>query len=497
MKDLDVKSFALGFDDGARHSGDYPEPTGTKHITENGLYNIKDYAKADVNVPTDEPDLVDITITQNGTYNHPNKDGYDEVVVNVPSTPAPTGTISITQNGTYDVTDKASANVNVEGGGYPEPTGTISISSNGTTNVKDYASANVNVPNTYSSGDSGKVVSNGELVSQTSTTKTANGTYDTTLNNSVTINVPTDEPDLEDITITQNGRYISTEHDGYDVVEVNVPTVTPTGKITITSNDVDIDVSEYAYADVEVPSGDTRPGLTYSDYRKYENNGWYTPSKAIYKMSGYVDPLVSSGNYIATPQLPNGMASGSAFNHGPGNDVEEITFTNVPDDYQIYLLDYFLYRWFALKTIKGLDFTRVKRIGASAFYNCKNLDIDTVPNATTYIGSSAFYGCEELSWTSLPSSVQTISGFSFSGCKKLAITHIPASVETINNSAFQNCTNLKIIIFDGTPTSMPTSGAGIFSGCTSITDIYVPWSSGDITVAFGVPNATIHYDYTE
>jgi hypothetical protein len=75
--------------------------------------------------------------------------------------------------------------------GYPEPAGTISITQNGTQNVKDYASASVAVPNCYAAGDEGKVVSNGALVAQTARAAeiTQNGSYDTTLNDEVTVNV--------------------------------------------------------------------------------------------------------------------------------------------------------------------------------------------------------------------------------------------------------------------------------------------------------------------
>lgn len=54
-----------------------------------------------------------------------------------------------------------------------------------------FSGAVVNVPNSYAAGDEGKVVSNGALVAQTARASeiTANGTYDTTTNDSVTVNV--------------------------------------------------------------------------------------------------------------------------------------------------------------------------------------------------------------------------------------------------------------------------------------------------------------------
>ena len=77
------------------------------------------------------------------------------------------------------------------------------ISSNGTYNASTdnadgYKKVVVSVPNSYVAGDEGKVVSNGALVSQSSATYDQNGTYDTTLKNSVTVNVPT-EQDLSNL----------------------------------------------------------------------------------------------------------------------------------------------------------------------------------------------------------------------------------------------------------------------------------------------------------
>lgn len=144
------------------------------------------------------------------------------------------------------------------GGGGDEPTGTkeISITQNGVTteDVKSYASAKIttNVSNSYAAGDEGKVVSNGALVAQTSVTKTANGTYDTTTNNSVTVNVPQPSGTKS---ITSNGTH---DVSSYASANVNVPGITPTGTISITQNG-QVDVTNYASADVNVSGGGVVP----------------------------------------------------------------------------------------------------------------------------------------------------------------------------------------------------------------------------------------------
>lgn len=143
--------------------------------------------------------LVDKTITENGEYDpaDDNADGYSGVTVNVSGGSATLVTKSIAANGTYNASSDS---------------------------ADGYSSVTVNVPNTYAAGDEGKVVSNGALVAQTSETVSANGTYDTTTKNSVTVNVPSSSPTLTTKSITANGTYnaASDNADGYSSVTVNV-----------------------------------------------------------------------------------------------------------------------------------------------------------------------------------------------------------------------------------------------------------------------------------
>lgn len=103
----------------------------------------------------------------------------------------------------------------------------------------------VEVNRDFDESDEGKVVSGGELVDQTSTTKTANGTYDTTTNDEVVVNVPntysaSDEGKVVDngalvaqtsITVTENDTYDTTTNDEVVVEVENSYSASDEGKV--------------------------------------------------------------------------------------------------------------------------------------------------------------------------------------------------------------------------------------------------------------------------
>ncbi len=137
---------------------------------------------------------------------------------------------------------------------------------------------------------------------------------------------------------------------------------------------------------------------------------------------------------------------------------------------------------------------KLKRIGRSTFGNCTNLALTELPAGLTSIGYEAFTWCTNLALTELPDGLTEIEAFAFNYCTSLALTELPASLKRINGSAFGNCTNIETLTFKGTPDLINSIA---FAWCTNLTDIYVPWSEGEVANApWGATNATIHYNHT-
>ena len=92
--------------------------------------------------------------------------------------------------------------------------------------------------------------------------------------------------------------------------------------------------------------------------------------------------------------------------------------------------------------IKSVDIPEsVTTLGASTFYQCKNLETITGLEGAEKIGNYAFYGCESATSDLLLTSATSIGNSAFQGCKALTNVSIP-NVTTIGASAFAGCSAL-------------------------------------------------------
>lgn len=167
------------------------------------------------------------------------------------------------------------------------------------------------------------------------------------------------------------------------------------------------------------------------------------------------------------------------------------------------LIDYVFHgytkiRDYAFYYCKSLAFdslpNEITSIGNGAFSSCQSLALTSLPSGVTRIGNNAFSSCKNLALTELPNGITFIGLATFSGCEKLAITSIPSGVTLISSTAFKGCISLTKITFRGTPNSIDTSS---FKDCTNLRTINVPWAQGAVANApWGATNATINYNYT-
>ena len=155
------------------------------------------------------------------------------------------------------------------------------------------------------------------------------------------------------------------------------------------------------------------------------------------------------------------------------------------------------FAFYGCRTITSISIpSTVTNIGGRAFLNCKNLKridisdflafcnitLQTNSNgwssndggegaAPLQNGADLYLNGQILTQLYVPESVTSISPYLFSGCTSIVDVFFPSSPINVGSYAFKNCPNLKNTII---PAYMETIPNGLFANCPALTDIVIP-----------------------
>jgi hypothetical protein len=335
------------------------------------------------------------------------------------------------------------------------------------------------VDNRFNVMDEGKVVVDGKLVSQTAMPDevTENGTINTTLYNSVTVNVSggSGGSSGKDIVFYDYDGTVVASYSAYDFSYCTEMPANPTHEGLTAQGwnwslrDIQNFIETSGYGKLNIgqmyitDDGKTRlyfmPDRNHLDVRLYLNlaenteldidwggdyghETWTSSDGDDYKMMWYDD----GEPHIITITVVSGSFS------FPSSEVP------VPGLYKVEL---------------GAGITY---IASNSFNSCTKLSSITIPNSITRIGSGAFVKCP-LPFIVLPSGVSLVDGGMFYDCKALSAISLPNSITSIVENMFNGCSALTSITI---PYSVTRIESLAFSGCSGLISIVVRDSIEDI-----------------
>lgn len=389
--------------------------------------------------------------------------------------------------------------------------GTKSITANGNSqDVVGYASVNVNVPNSYSSTDEGKVVSNGALVSQTSATYTENDTYDTTLVDEVTVNVSggVTEPTPLDVDFVDYDGTLLYTYTAADFANLSALPANPshTGLTAQGWNwtlaDAQAFVAKHGTLVIgqnyTTSDGKTRAYLTLTeDVKSFEVGVYFVATKkngvTVYWGDGTSETSTANdnansqlkhtynvaGDYVIELAVTNGTV---ALGYGGSNN----RFLGNTGTQQLMTSQCFN------KIEIGNNVTGVYR---QCFYNLTHIESISIPTSVTTYGDSSngnvFANCMRLKGIVIPSGTTLITTGFVQGNHLLKYIALPKSVTDIKINAFIRTFNLRKFTIASMAGSL-TAGNYLVSENYGTIDHFVAYGTyTEITQCFCRSNFTI------
>ena len=294
--------------------------------------------------------------------------------------------------------------------------------------------------------------------------------------------------------ISENGTYLASADnlDGFDQVVVDVQGgVTPSGSISISQNGT-YDVSSFANAVVDVPSGG-------SGGDNWKICAGVMSGTIIDTELSYIGSSAQVSNlYITGVNLSVETVSNSAF-----QTCKNLSFAILPNC--TLISDY---AFNGCEELKSVSAPHCEKVGRAALGYCEKLSEISLPacsifSTSTFIGcsmlqsaylpscerveASMFTTCSELVSVSLPECKIVLSS-AFTSCYKLPSINLP-KCERIDGSAFYRCFSLSTIHI-GNLNSVSGIKAGAFLSCSALMSVYILGSMVGELATIGAFNGT-------
>ena len=355
------------------------------------------------------------------------------------------------------------------------PTETISITENGTVDVTNYASADVNVP------------SSTELPAYMSAKNfTFNGTACTGYvgdNSLPEIIIPKSYSTVTSIETVVGAKVLDKSEIRYMIRDFQSVTFSDGENNThIYSSPMELDMLE----------------------NDFPNDCYLVSMQCLYPFSFDFLQMASDMQILQFPIAINGQSFSdgmTAFDYIMEHDIINVNFDGEVevtkfvdgDDFQVTKIVAINYNsGFINYNGKIILLNNINNIGDGAFYSCSKLKGVIIPESVSVLGNQVFYRCSKLISIELPDTITKLGVNLFNGCESLesvrlpsSLTSFPASIfrgtnltsytipdkiETVDSDTFTDCKNLKIVYLNN---NLTTIGNSMFYGCVNLNTLVI------------------------